>query len=323
MATPIQQLKGTAAELDAVTLPNGVIVWDETNKIFRGHDGVTPGGHKLVGSVALDALVAAVAGKASLAGDNMFSGANTFTKTQKWSKGADVVSAAALTLGDDGNYFDVTGTTAITSIATVGVGTVIKSHFDGALTLTHHSTDLVLPYGVDISTYAGMELEFVEYDTGKWRCVSFVSPPLLHVRDQKTSGTEGGTSISGTQVRTLNTVVSNGISGASLSSNQITLPAGTYDIFASVPAMSAPRHKAWLRTSGGSLIVAGSSEGTAGSTSVVTRSLIKGRFTLAVATVLEIAHYTSAALASTGLGYAGGAAGIPEVYTDITIRKVA
>src|SRR5574343_1836492 len=43
-------------------------------------------------------------------------GANTFTGTQKWAKGADVASANALALGTDGNYFDITGTTTITSI---------------------------------------------------------------------------------------------------------------------------------------------------------------------------------------------------------------
>ena len=33
-------------------------------------------------------------------------GANTFTGVQRWAKGADVVSANALALGTDGNYFD-------------------------------------------------------------------------------------------------------------------------------------------------------------------------------------------------------------------------
>lgn len=98
--------------------------------------------------------------------------ANTFTKTQTWTKGADVSSGAALSLGD-GNYFDITGTTAITSIATKGVGTVVKLHFDGALTLTHHATDLVLPGGANITTAAGDEAEFVEYATGDWRCTAY------------------------------------------------------------------------------------------------------------------------------------------------------
>lgn len=100
-------------------------------------------------------------------------GANTFTGTQKWAKGADVASANALTLGADGNYFDITGTTSITSIGTVGIGTWVRLHFDGALTLTHHATDLILPSGANITTAAGDEAEFVEYATGDWRCVSY------------------------------------------------------------------------------------------------------------------------------------------------------
>lgn len=99
--------------------------------------------------------------------------ANTFTAIQKWAKGADVASANALTLGTDGNYFDITGTTAITSIGTLGIGTVVKLHFDDALTLTHHSTDLVLPGAANITTAAGDEAELVEYATGDWRCTSY------------------------------------------------------------------------------------------------------------------------------------------------------
>ena len=99
--------------------------------------------------------------------------ANTFSKTQTWSKGADIASAAALAPGTDGNYFDVTGMTAITSIASVAVGTEIKLHFDGALTLTHHATDLILPGGANIITAAGDEAEFIEYATGDWRCTSY------------------------------------------------------------------------------------------------------------------------------------------------------
>ena len=98
--------------------------------------------------------------------------ANTFTKTQTWTKGADVASANALVLGD-GNYFDITGTTAITSIGTKGVGTVIKLHFDAALTLTHHATDLIIPGASNITTAAGDEAEFIEYATGDWRLLKY------------------------------------------------------------------------------------------------------------------------------------------------------
>ena len=90
-----------------------------------------------------------------------------------WSKGADVASANALTLGTDGNYFDITGTTAITSIGTLGIGTVVLLHFDGILTLTHNATDLILPSGANITTAAGDEGMFVEYASGDWRCISY------------------------------------------------------------------------------------------------------------------------------------------------------
>ena len=90
-----------------------------------------------------------------------------------WKKGADVASLSALIVGDDGNYFDVTGTTGITSINTIGVGGLIRLHFDGALTLTHHATDLVLPGGNNITTIAGDEATFIEYATGDWRLVGY------------------------------------------------------------------------------------------------------------------------------------------------------
>lgn len=100
--------------------------------------------------------------------------ANTFTGIQRWAKGADVASASALTLGTDGNYFDITGTTTITSIGSLGVGTLVKLHFDGALTLTHHATDLVLAGAANITTAAGDEIEFAEYASGDWRMVGGV-----------------------------------------------------------------------------------------------------------------------------------------------------
>ena len=88
----------------------------------------------------------------------------------QWSKGADVASNSALGVGTDGNYFDVTGTTTITSINTTGgAGTVIKLHFDGACQLTHSATNLILAGAQNFTTEAGDELEFVEYGSGTYR----------------------------------------------------------------------------------------------------------------------------------------------------------
>jgi len=88
----------------------------------------------------------------------------------QWSKGADVASNTALPVLTDGNYFDVTGTTTVTSInSTGGAGTLIKLHFDGAVTLTHHAANLIIAGAANFTTEAGDEVEFVEYDTGKYR----------------------------------------------------------------------------------------------------------------------------------------------------------
>jgi len=112
-------------------------------------------------------------GSSILGGDNTWTGTNTWDETCTQNKGVDVASATALPLIADGNVFDVTGTTTVTSIATLGVGTTIKLQFDGALTLTHHATDLVLPTGANITTAAGDVAEFFEYATGDWRCTNY------------------------------------------------------------------------------------------------------------------------------------------------------
>ena len=99
----------------------------------------------------------------------------------QWSKGADVASNSALAVGTDGNYFDVTGTTTITSInSTGGAGTLIKLHFDGACQLTHHASNLILAGAANFTTEAGDELEFVEYGSGTYRmtgwCLAGTAP---------------------------------------------------------------------------------------------------------------------------------------------------
>lgn len=123
-------------------------------------------------------------------------------ETLSLKKGDDVASANALTLGS-GNYFDITGTTAITSVGTKGVGTTIRLHFDDALVLTHHATDLILPGAANITTAAGDEAEFFEYATGDWRCTAYQRADGTAVvdvdADPITIGTEVGIS-SGTSI---------------------------------------------------------------------------------------------------------------------------
>ena len=56
-----------------------------------------------------------------------------------FSKGADVASTASMTLGSDGTFFDITGTTTITSITAKSAGSIVIMQFDGALQVTDGS----------------------------------------------------------------------------------------------------------------------------------------------------------------------------------------
>src|SRR5574343_654088 len=75
-------------------------------------------------------------------------------------KGSDIASAGTTDIGAvAGSYHDITGTTTITSLGTVSAGIRKTLQFDGALTLTHNATSLILPGGANITTAAGDHLE--------------------------------------------------------------------------------------------------------------------------------------------------------------------
>ena len=144
------------------------------------------------------------------------------------------------------------------------------------------------------------------------------------VSKQKSNGTEGGTFTSGAwQTRILNTVVTNEISGASLSSNQITLPAGTYEIEASAPAYLVTHHKLKLRNiSDTSDALIGTQAYCLGTDSVQTLSFLYGRITIAAPKIFELQHYCSVTQATLGFGIASGF-NVIEIYARIWIKKVA
>lgn len=152
-----------------------------------------------------------------------------------------------------------------------------------------------------------------------------VTNNYLYVRDERTSGTSGGSTTSGaTAARPLNTVVVNTISGASLSSNQVTLPAGTYYIKGSGPANIAGQHKLRLRNvTDSTYVLEGPSNysgvGTAG---VIQQTLatITGQITIAGTKVFELRHYViNGDTNGFGLAISQGT----EVYGELEIWKVA
>lgn len=143
------------------------------------------------------------------------------------------------------------------------------------------------------------------------------------VVDEKTSGTNGGTCSSGTWFqRVLNTVRFNHIGGATLSSNQITLPAGTYYVRACSTGMGTNEFKALLYNVTGStnLVIGTSVQSDHGSSGATVCSDIEGEFTLAVASTIELRHRCLTSESGDGLGSAVDF-GVDEVYSTVYIQK--
>ena len=75
-------------------------------------------------------------------------------------KGADIASAATVVIGTDGSYFDITGTTGISTQFTVDAGRRFTLQFDGIVTITDNAA-ITLAGAANFTTAAGDILSFV------------------------------------------------------------------------------------------------------------------------------------------------------------------
>lgn len=123
-------------------------------------DGQTP----MTGSLNMGGFV--------LTGLGAPSGTGQSLRWEQLTKGADIASAAALPIPVEGSYFNVTGTTTVTSIPDVYPGRLVYLKFTGVLTLTN-SASLVLPNLADYTTMAGDILVFLNDSPGVWVCVAY------------------------------------------------------------------------------------------------------------------------------------------------------
>jgi hypothetical protein len=96
-------------------------------------------------------------------------------------KGADIASATTTDLGAVvGLMHDITGTTTITSFGTVSAGIWKLVKFEGALTLTHNATSLILPNAANITTADGDTALAFSEGSGNWRIHSYAGKNAYH-----------------------------------------------------------------------------------------------------------------------------------------------
>lgn len=167
------------------------------------------------------------------------------------------------------------------------------------------------------ATYADIAADTVSATT------IIAAPPMLVAVEQQTAATQSGTCTAGSWfTRTLNTVRVNTISGASLASNQFTLPAGTYLIRASAPAFNVDRHKIRLyNVTDATDVVYGTSAYSGSAASYANdRSEIFTSFTITGSKALRIEHRCQTTQASNGLGVESDFA--TEVYTTLEITQI-
>lgn len=164
----------------------------------------------------------------------------------------------------------------------------------GTLTVTgdiSYGGDTILPYGMALYTY------------------------------EVTIGTSGGTATSGSyQTRPINTEKVDNI-GITLSSNQLTLPAGSYiaHLTTSHRSTNGTKTRIYDITNSAELaIIRGGTFPTSSSNENMSGS---GYFTLAASTVIEVQQQAATTVTTSGMGFATGAG--TEVYLSLHLIKVA
>jgi len=176
----------------------------------------------------------------------------------------------------------------------------------GAFTLSESQTEITLA-----------NTRFV--DVREWLAPRGAALGYILIRDEKASGTGGGTFTSGAwRTRDLNTESSDTGNHASIASNQITLAAGTYEFSAKAVSSSSDRVQARLQNITDTISIvglSGNSNSVSGETHV---SMVDGKFTIATSKIFELQHRCSTT-GNFGLASSFGT----EIYASVEFRKTS
>lgn len=146
---------------------------------------------------------------------------------------------------------------------------------------------------------------------------------FAYFEDQKAANTHGGAGSAGYVTRTLNTEVVNNITGCSLASDEVTLPAGDYIVEGSCPAFRVGVHKCRLYnvTAGAAIAYGTSAFGGSGVEYAVTRTDVTASFTLASESDIRLEHDIGSTTNTQDFGKASNLTGV-EVYSTLKIWKL-
>ena len=251
------------------------------------------------------------------AGDTVF--------IQNLGAGACTVTAGTATVATAGSlilpqndagilYFTATGTAIFYDYIQAGAVSPLTTKGD---LYTFSTSDARLGVGANGTTLVADSAEA----TGlKWATPAGAAIQSACFRDEKPINNQGGTFTSGAwRTRDLNATQFNDITGASLASNQITLGAGTYSVYASLPSYTVSGNKGRLFniTDSTQTILGNSLRGVADQVMIAE---VLGTFTIAGSKVFELQHQCITTVGGNGFG---GQSGITtEIFAEIHITKL-
>ena len=300
---------GNFVKLDAISVVNGQAAYTMNNggSAFTAYNNVNQF------LVSLNGVLQAPTDSFTVSGSTL-----TFASNLATGDVIDFVIVLGNTL-DIGTPSDNTVTAAKIGANAVTSAKLNNDIISGATELASEPADTDEFLVSDAGTLKRIDYSLIKSSAGVYES------QLLHIRDEKSSNTQGGTFTSGSwQQRDLNTIKTNEITGASLSSSNITLPSGTYYIKASAPAVEVASHKAKLYnvTDSSDVIIGTSQHNRSDNNYATSRSNVIGRFTISAEKVFMIAHRCSATRSNDGFGLACNFS-VVEVYSDVQIWKVA
>jgi hypothetical protein len=236
--------------------------------------------------------------------------------------GSTITFASNLATGDVIDFIQILGDVldlGVPSDATVTAAKLNNDIISGSTELATAPADTDEFLVSDAGTLKRIDYSLIKSSAGAYES------QLLHVRQEVNAGTDSQTlSNSGANTRVLDTVKTNEITGASLSSNEITLPAGTYFCLASAPAYLTSNHQCRLyNTTDSADVLEGTTEHAWNNGYTTTHSFLRGRFTISGTKGFTLRHYVGQTRNDSGggTGFSGG--GSKNIYAEVMIWKVA
>ena len=147
---------------------------------------------------------------------------------------------------------------------------------------------------------------------------------VVYIKDIKSAGSHGGTFTAGVwQTRILNTLENQeSYSWVTLSSNQITLAEGSYDIYGYAPGFNVSQHKSKLRNVTDAIDeIIGESGYSRNSVPTSSQSFLMGNLQVVGTKSYEIQHQCNTTVGPDGFGTASNFS-VDEVYAQLKITKI-